>query len=213
MQGKTIDQIFDVFAVRVIVDTVSDCYNVLGVVHDIFKPIPNRFKDYISMPKPNMYQSLHTTVLDKRAIPFEVQIRTWEMHYTAEYGIAAHWKYKLGMGAGGKGESTRLAENIEKVKNMILDQLEAEDVTDIAKNIRNDFEENDVYVFTPKGDVMVIPNGSTPIDLAYIIHTQVGHRMVGAKVNGKIVPIDYKLKRVKSARLLLKKKSILIKHG
>lgn len=107
------------------------------------------------------------------------------MHYTAEYGIAAHWKYKLGMGAGGKGESTRLAENIEKVKNMILDQLEAEDVTDIAKNIRNDFEENDVYVFTPKGDVMVIPNGSTPIDLAYIIHTQVGHRMVGAKVNGK----------------------------
>ena len=205
MQGKTIDQIFDVFAVRVIVDTVSDCYNVLGVVHDIFKPIPNRFKDYISMPKPNMYQSLHTTVLDKRAIPFEVQIRTWEMHYTAEYGIAAHWKYKLGMGAGGKGESTRLAENIEKVKNMILDQLEAEDVTDIAKNIRNDFEENDVYVFTPKGDVMVIPNGSTPIDLAYIIHTQVGHRMVGAKVNGKIVPIDYKLKTGEICEIITQK--------
>ena len=193
MQGRTMDQIFDVFAVRVIVDTLSDCYNVLGVVHDIFKPIPNRFKDYISMPKPNMYQSLHTTVLDKNAIPFEVQIRTWEMHYTAEYGIAAHWKYKLGMGADGNSDD-KLADNIQKVKKMILDQLETEDVTDIAKNIRNDFAENDVYVFSPKGDVFNLPQGSTPIDMAYIIHTQVGHRMVGAKINGKIVPIDYKLK-------------------
>ncbi len=192
MRDRTVDQIFDVFAVRVIVDNVSDCYNVLGVVHDIYKPIPNRFKDYISMPKQNMYQSLHTTVLDKNAIPFEVQIRTWEMHYTAEYGIAAHWKYKLGIGAE-KGED-RLSKNIEKVKSMILDQLEAEDATDIARNIRNDFEENDVYVFTPKGDVISLPRDSTPIDMAYIIHTQVGHRMVGAKVNQKIVPIDYKLK-------------------
>lgn len=193
MQGRTMDQIFDIFAVRVIVDTLSDCYNVLGVVHDIFKPIPNRFKDYISMPKPNMYQSLHTTVLDKNAIPFEVQIRTWEMHYTAEYGIAAHWKYKLGMGADGNS-GDKLADNIQKVKKMILDQLETEDVTDIAKNIRNDFAENDVYVFSPKGDVFNLPQGSTPIDMAYIIHTQVGHRMVGAKINGKIVSIDYKLK-------------------
>ena len=192
MRDRAVYQIFDVFAVRVIVDNVSDCYNVLGVVHDIFKPIPNRFKDYISMPKQNMYQSLHTTVLDKNAIPFEVQIRTWEMHYTAEYGIAAHWKYKLGIGAE-KGDD-RLSKNIEKVKSMILDQLEAEDATDIARNIRNDFEENDVYVFTPKGDVISLPRGSTPIDMAYIIHTQVGHRMVGAKVNQKIVPIDYKLK-------------------
>ncbi|MEE0855674.1 MAG: bifunctional (p)ppGpp synthetase/guanosine-3',5'-bis(diphosphate) 3'-pyrophosphohydrolase [Ruminococcus sp.] len=192
MRDRAVDQIFDVFAVRVIVDNVSDSYNVLGVVHDIFKPIPNRFKDYISMPKQNMYQSLHTTVLDKNAIPFEVQIRTWEMHYTAEYGIAAHWKYKLGIGAE-KGDD-RLSKNIEKVKSMILDQLEAEDATDIARNIRNDFEENDVYVFTPKGDVISLPRGSTPIDMAYIIHTQVGHRMVGAKVNQKIVPIDYKLK-------------------
>ena len=192
MQGRTIDQIFDVFAVRVIVDTVPDCYNVLGVVHDIFKPLPNRFKDYISMPKPNMYQSLHTTVLDKRAIPFEVQIRTWEMHYTAEYGIAAHWKYKLGGGAG-NNRGDKLNENIQRVKNMILDQLEAEDSTDIAKNIKNDFEESDVYVFTPKGDVLNLPKGSTPVDMAYVIHTQVGHRMVGAKVNGKIVPIDYEL--------------------
>lgn len=203
MQGRTIDQIFDVFAVRVIVDTVPDCYNVLGVVHDIFKPIPNRFKDYISMPKPNMYQSLHTTVLDNNAIPFEVQIRTWEMHYTAEYGIAAHWKYKLGMSGGNKDD--KLKENIEKVKKMILDQLQAEDATDIAKNIRNDFEENDVYVFTPKGDVINLPRGSTPIDLAYIIHTQVGHRMVGAKVNGKIVPIDYKLKTGEICEIITQK--------
>ena len=193
MRNQTIDQIFDVFAVRVIVDNVPDCYNVLGVVHDIFKPIPNRFKDYISMPKPNMYQSLHTTVLDRNAIPFEVQIRTWEMHYTAEYGIAAHWKYKLGMGSDGKAEN-RLSENIERVRRMILDQLQTEDATDIARNIRNDLGDNDVYVFTPKGDVMSLPKGSTPIDMAYLIHTQVGHRMIGAKINGKIVPIDYILK-------------------
>ena len=196
MRGQSIDQIFDVFAVRVIVDNVSDCYNVLGVVHDIFKPIPNRFKDYISMPKPNMYQSLHTTVLDKNAIPFEVQIRTWEMHYTAEYGIAAHWKYKLGMDKNGKVED-RLHKNIENVQT--------EDATDIARNIRNDFEENDVYVFTPKGDVMSLPRGSTPIDLAYLIHTQVGHRMVGAKINNKIVSIDYKLRTGDICEILTQK--------
>lgn len=204
MRGQSIDQIFDVFAVRVIVDNVSDCYNVLGVVHDIFKPIPNRFKDYISMPKPNMYQSLHTTVLDKNAIPFEVQIRTWEMHYTAEYGIAAHWKYKLGMDKNGKVED-RLHKNIENVRKMILEQLQTEDATDIARNIRNDFEENDVYVFTPKGDVMSLPRGSTPIDLAYLIHTQVGHRMVGAKINNKIVSIDYKLRTGDICEILTQK--------
>ena len=195
MRGQSIDQIFDVFAVRVIVDNVSDCYNVLGVVHDIFKPIPNRFKDYISMPKPNMYQSLHTTVLDKNA---------WEMHYTAEYGIAAHWKYKLGMDKNGKVED-RLHKNIENVRKMILEQLQTEDATDIARNIRNDFEENDVYVFTPKGDVMSLPRGSTPIDLAYLIHTQVGHRMVGAKINNKIVSIDYKLRTGDICEILTQK--------
>ena len=193
MRNQNIDQIFDVFAVRVIVDTVPDCYNVLGVVHDVYKPIPNRFKDYISMPKPNLYQSLHTTLLDENAIPFEVQIRTWDMHYTAEYGIAAHWKYKLGLDANG-APIPKLTQSIENLKSMILDQLEAEDTTDIARNIRNDFAENDVYVFTPKGDVVSLPRGSTPIDLAYHIHTQVGHRMVGAKINNKIVPIDYILK-------------------
>ena len=204
MRGQSIDQIFDVFAVRVVVDNVSDCYNVLGVVHDIFKPIPNRFKDYISMPKPNMYQSLHTTVLDKNAIPFEVQIRTWEMHYTAEYGIAAHWKYKLGMDKNGKVED-RLHKNIENVRKMILEQLQTEDATDNARNIRNDFEENDAYVYTPKGDVMSLPRGSTPIDLAYLIHTQVGHRMVGAKINNKIVSIDYKLRTGDICEILTQK--------
>ena len=204
MRNQSINDIFDVFAVRVIVDNVSDCYNVLGVVHDIFKPIPNRFKDYISMPKQNMYQSLHTTVLDKKAIPFEVQIRTWEMHYTAEYGIAAHWKYKLGMDKNGKVED-RLHKNIENVRKMILEQLQTEDATDIARNIRNDFEENDVYVFTPKGDVMSLPRGSTPIDLAYLIHTQVGHRMVGAKINNKIVAIDYKLRTGDICEILTQK--------
>ena len=179
MRGQSIDQIFDVFAVRVIVDNVSDCYNVLGVVHDIFKPIPNRFKDYISMPKPNMYQSLHTTVLDKNA-------------------------YKLGMDKNGKVED-RLHKNIENVRKMILEQLQTEDATDIARNIRNDFEENDVYVFTPKGDVMSLPRGSTPIDLAYLIHTQVGHRMVGAKINNKIVSIDYKLRTGDICEILTQK--------
>ncbi len=204
MRGQSINDIFDVFAVRVIVDNVSDCYNVLGVVHDIFKPIPNRFKDYISMPKQNMYQSLHTTVLDKKAVPFEVQIRTWEMHYTAEYGIAAHWKYKLGMKPDDKGADI-VNRNIEKVKRMILDQLQAEDATDIARNIRNDLGENDVYVFTPKGDVISLPKGSTPIDLAYMIHTQVGHRMVGAKINGKIVPIDHTLKTGEICEIITQK--------
>ena len=204
MQGKTVDQIFDIFAVRVIVDNISDCYNILGVVHDIFKPIPNRFQDYISMPKPNMYQSLHTTVIDKNTIPFEVQIRTWDMHYTAEYGIAAHWKYKLGMG-GNKSKTEKLQENIQKVKNMILDQLETEDDTDIARNIRNDFAENDVYVFTPKGDVLNLPQGSTPVDMAYLIHTQVGHRMIGAKINGRIVTIDYELKTGEICEILTQK--------
>lgn len=211
MQGRTLDQIYDIFAVRVIVDTIPDCYNVLGVVHDIFKPIPNRFKDYISMPKPNMYQSLHTTVFDSNAIPFEIQIRTWDMHYTAEYGIAAHWKYKLGM-AGDKNQSEKLSENIQKVKQMIMDQLQAEDVTDIAHNIRNDFAENDVYVFTPKGDVFNLPQGSTPIDMAYLIHTQVGHRMVGAKVNGKIVSIDYKLKTGDICEIITQKEEHPNKH-
>ncbi|MDD5796168.1 MAG: bifunctional (p)ppGpp synthetase/guanosine-3',5'-bis(diphosphate) 3'-pyrophosphohydrolase [Oscillospiraceae bacterium] len=205
MQGKTLDQIFDVFAVRVIVDTVRDCYNVLGVVHDIYQPIPNRFKDYISTPKSNMYQSLHTTVISKDGIPFEVQIRTWEMHNTAEYGIAAHWKYKLGMTEGSQKESVKLNKSLEDLKKSLKAQIETEDATDLIKNIKNDFGQSDVFVFTPKGDIFTLPLGSTTVDLAYLIHTEVGHRMVGAKVNNKIVPIDYQLKTGEIVEIITQK--------
>ncbi|MDP4120619.1 MAG: bifunctional (p)ppGpp synthetase/guanosine-3',5'-bis(diphosphate) 3'-pyrophosphohydrolase [Bacillota bacterium] len=186
MQGKTIDQIFDIVAVRVIVDTIIDCYNVLGIIHDIFQPLPNRFKDYISTPKNNMYQSLHTTVIDKTGIPFEVQIRTWEMHHTAEYGIAAHWKYKLGIDKNNR--------NFEERLKWIRNILENEDATDLVRNIKSDLSDDEVYVFTPKGDVINLPKGSTVIDMAYAIHSAIGNRMIGAKVDKRIVPIDYKVK-------------------
>ena len=189
MQGKTMDQIFDIFAVRVIVDTVSDCYNVLGVVHDIFKPIPNRFKDYISMPKPNMYQSLHTTVLSKDGVPFEIQIRTWDMHRTAEYGIAAHWKYKLG-----KGGKDSIDDRLQWIHKMLETGEESTDAEDLVRNIKGDLSSDEIFVFTPKGDVKSLPSGATVIDFAYAIHSAVGNKMTGAKVNGRIVPINYKLK-------------------
>lgn len=205
MQGKTIDQIFDIFAVRVIVDTVPDCYTVLGVTHDIYQPIPNRFKDYISTPKSNMYQSLHTTVISKDGIPFEVQIRTWEMHNTAEYGIAAHWKYKLGMKSPDHKNAEKLDKNLQELKVYLKAQIETEDATDIIKNIKNDFNQSDVFIFTPKGDVFTLPLGSTTVDLAYLIHTEVGHRMIGAKVNNRIVPIDYQLKTGEVVEIITQK--------
>ena len=189
IQGKSMEEIFDVYAVRVIVDTVTDCYNVLGLIHDMFQPIPNRFKDYISTPKPNMYQSLHTTVLSKDGIPFEVQIRTWEMHYTAEYGIAAHWKYKLGMTRGNSVD-----ERLVWIRQMLENQKDNEDATDIVRAIKSDLAPEEVFVFTPKGQVISLPAGSTVIDFAYAIHSAVGNRMTGAKVNKRIVPIDYKVK-------------------
>ncbi len=208
MQGKTIDQIYDVFALRIIVDTVQECYNYLGVIHDLYNPIPNRFKDYISTPKPNMYQSLHTTVIDNDGIPFEVQIRTWEMHNLAENGIAAHWKYKLGFTRIVNNKKAKmLDENINKIKDILQAQIDSDDSTDIIGNIRNDFDSNEVYVFSPKGDVFSLPNGSTVIDLAYIIHTEVGHHMVGAKIDGKIVPISYKLKTGEICEILTQKDS------
>ncbi len=189
IQGRTFDEIYDIYAVRVIVDTVNDCYNSLGLVHEMFRPLPNRFKDYISTPKPNMYQSLHTTVIGKEKIPFEVQIRTWEMHHTAEYGIAAHWKYKLGI-----QKQDKLDERLAWVRQFIENQQDLDDAEDIIQNIKTDLDIEDVFVFTPKGDVISLPVGSTVIDFAYAIHTAVGNRMVGAKVDGRIVPLDYRVK-------------------
>ena len=189
LQGKTLEEIYDVYAVRVIVDSVADCYNVLGVIHDMFQPIPNRFKDYIGTPKPNMYQSLHTTVISREGLPFEVQIRTWEMHYTAEYGIAAHWKYKLGMG----GERNSMDERLAWVRQMLEEQKETGDATDIIRTIKSDLVPEEVFVFTPKGQVISLPAGSTVIDFAYAIHSAVGNRMIGAKVDKRIVPLDTKV--------------------
>ena len=189
MQGRSFDEIYDIYAVRVIVDTVNDCYNVLGIIHDMFRPLPNRFKDYISTPKANMYQSLHTTVISKESIPFEVQIRTWEMHYTAEYGIAAHWKYKLGI-----QRRDKLEERLAWVRQFIENQKDVDDAEDIVRSIKTDLSSDDVFVFTPKGDVITLPVGATVIDFAYAIHSAVGNRMVGAKVDGRIVSLDYQVK-------------------
>ena len=185
IQGKAFEEIFDIYAVRIIVDSVNECYNILGINHDLFRPLPNRFKDYISTPKPNMYQSLHTTVIDKEAIPFEVQIRTWDMHHTAEYGIAAHWKYKAGVTGRDK-----LEERLAWIRQLIENQKEADDVEDIVRSIKSDLSPEEVFVFTPKGDVISLPVGSTVIDFAYAIHTEVGNRMVGAKIDGRIVALD-----------------------
>ncbi len=190
IKGKTMDQIYDIYAVRIIVNTINDCYNVFGIVHDMFQPIPSRFKDYISIPKPNMYQSLHTTVLSKESIPFEIQIRTWEMHRTAEYGIAAHWKYKLGVSA--KDDS--LEGPLSWVRKLLDNHRDVEDVTDVLGNIKSDLVPKEIFVLTPKGGVISLPTGSTVIDFAYAIHTELGNRMIGAKVNNKIVPINYVLK-------------------
>lgn len=188
IQNKDFDEIYDVYAVRLIVNSTIECYDCLGIIHDMFTPIPGRFKDYISTPKPNMYQSLHTTVLGKAGIPFEVQIRTWDMHHTAEFGIAAHWKYKLGI--SGK---EKIEERLAWIRQLLDSQQEADDVKDIVTTIKNDLVSEEVYVFTPKGDVINLPVGSTVIDFAYAIHSAVGTKMVGAKVGGKIVSLDYKV--------------------
>ena len=186
-QNKSLDEIFDLFAFRVVVDTVSDCYNVLGVIHDLYKPILGRFKDYIGTPKPNGYQSLHTTVMGNEGIPFEVQIRTTEMHEIAEYGVAAHWKYKQnGQGAGDEGR-------YEWVRRLLENQ-EGADAEDFIHSLKVDMFADEVFVFTPRGDVINLPAGATPIDFAYNIHSAVGNHMVGAKVNGRLVPFDTRLK-------------------
>lgn len=192
MQGKSFDEIYDIYAVRLIVNTVSDCYNCLGVIHDMYKPISGRFKDYISTPKPNMYQSLHTTVIGNEGIPFEVQIRTVEMHKTAEYGIAAHWKYKLGYKDAESNK--RIEKGIGWVHDLLEAQSESGDVSDIVNTIKHDFVSEEVFVFTPKGDVICLPVGATVIDFAYAIHSAVGNKMTGAKVDKHIVPLTHVVK-------------------
>ncbi len=189
VKGKSFDEIYDIYAVRVIVQTVIECYNVLGIIHDIFKPIPYRFKDYIATPKPNRYQSLHTTVIGREGIPFEVQIRTYEMHNTAQYGIAAHWKYKAGISGNVTGEK-----RFDWIRHILEQQQDSDDIDQLADAIKVDLAPDDVYVFTPKGDVITLPAGSTIIDFAYAIHTQVGNHMTGAKVGGRMIRFDYKLK-------------------
>ena len=185
-QGKRMDELYDIYAFRVIVDSIPDCYNVLGHIHDLFNLIPGRFKDYISTPKPNMYQSLHTTVIGSQGIPFEVQIRTWEMHETAEYGIAAHWKYKQGTGSGTE-------KDFEWVRRLLESQQDA-DAEEYVQSLKIDMFDDEVFVFAPKGRIVSLPSGSTPIDFAYAIHSGVGNAMVGAKVNNRIANIDTKLK-------------------
>ena len=190
-QHKTLDQIYDIFAVRIIVDSVKDCYAALGVIHEMYKPIPGRFKDYIAMPKPNMYQSLHTTLIGTNGQPFEIQIRTFEMHRTAEYGIAAHWKYKeSGSGQVAAGDE---AKKLSWLRQILEWQQDMSDNKEFLNAIKSDLDmfSDSVYCFTPTGDVKALPSGSTPIDFAYSIHTAVGNKMVGARVNGKLVNIDY----------------------
>ncbi|MDR1254042.1 MAG: bifunctional (p)ppGpp synthetase/guanosine-3',5'-bis(diphosphate) 3'-pyrophosphohydrolase [Oscillospiraceae bacterium] len=201
MQNRHIEEVYDVYAVRIIVDTESDCYNVLGIVHDLFHPIPNRFKDYISTPKPNFYRSLHSTVISKEGIPFEVQIRNWEMHYTSEYGIAAHWKYKLGLSKN----KDPLEQRLVWIRRMIENQFDSQDFTDIVSTIKTDLKQEEVYVFTPKGDVISLPVGSTVIDFAYAIHSAIGNKIVGAKVNKKMVPIDSIIKNGEIIEVLTSK--------
>ena len=194
-QDKTIDLIYDLFAVRILVDTVKDCYAALGVIHEMYKPIPGRFKDYIAMPKPNMYQSLHTTLIGPNGQPFEIQIRTYEMHRTAEYGIAAHWKYKEssdGKAPVGKSEE----EKLNWLRQILEWQRDMSDNKEFMSLLKNDLDlfADSVYCFTPQGDVKTLPSGSTPVDFAYSVHSAVGNKMVGARVNGKLVPIEYEIK-------------------
>ena len=190
VQNRDFDEIYDIYALRIITDSVADCYNILGLMHELFRPLPGRFKDYISMPKPNRYQSLHTTVIGREAVPFEIQIRTFEMHHTAEYGIAAHWKYKEGIQSSNEAMESQLS----WVRQILENQAENGDSSEIISTIKVDLNQEDVFAVTPKGDVINLPSGSTVIDFAFAIHSAVGVKMIGAKVNGRIVPINHVIK-------------------
>ena len=190
MQNKDFEEIYDVYAVRIILENVPECYTALGLIHDMYHPLPNRFKDYISTPKPNGYQSLHTTVIGREAIPFEVQIRTWDMDRMAEYGIAAHWKYKAGITGS---SNDKLDERLAWVRQLLESQRSSADATDLLSDIKSDLLPEEVFAFTPRGDVINLPAGATVIDFAYAIHSAVGNRMIGAKVNNRIVSIDHKV--------------------
>ena len=201
-KGKTFEEIYDLQAIRILVDDVKDCYGALGVVHTMYKPIPGRFKDYISMPKQNKYQSLHTTVIDDNGETFEVQIRTWEMHKTAEYGIAAHWKYKEGA-----KKSTSFDENLTWLRQLLEWQKDLKDPNEFMETLKVDFFADEVFVFTPNGDVINLPDNSTPIDFAYRVHTDVGNTCVGAKINGRIVSLSHKLKNGEIVEVITNKNS------
>lgn len=190
MQGKNFEEIYDIYALRIITHTVADCYNVLGIMHDMFRPIPNRFKDYISTPKPNMYQSLHTTVIGREGVPFEIQIRTHEMHETAEYGIAAHWKYKAGV----LNNDARMEDRLAWIRQILETQSDTGDASEILQSIKVDLAQEDVFAVTPRGDVINLPVGATVVDFAFAIHSAIGIKMVGAKVDGRIVPINHVIK-------------------
>lgn len=205
VQGKNLDQIYDLFACRVIVGSVADCYAVLGLVHEMYYPMPGRFKDYIAMPKPNMYQSLHTTVIGKKGIPFEVQIRTLAMHRTAEYGIAAHWRYKQGLVPGKIGPDA-LETKLSWLRQLLDWQGDSKDAEEYMDSLKTGLIADEVFVFTPKGDVISLPKQSTPIDFAYNIHSGVGNRMYGAKVNGRIVPLSYELQNSDIVEILASEK-------
>lgn len=201
-QGKDLDEIYDKIAIRVIVDSVRNCYGALGIIHTLWKPLPGRFKDYIAMPKPNMYQSLHTTLIGRGGEPFEVQIRTCEMHRTAEYGIAAHWRYKEG-----KPGDKNLDEKLSWLRQILEWQQEVKDTREFMESLRIDLFADTVFVFTPKGDVIELPRGACPVDFAYRVHTEVGHKCVGATVNGKLVPLDYQLANGDIVRVMTSKQS------
>ncbi len=201
-KSKSFESIYDLIAVRILVDTVKDCYAVLGIVHSMWKPLPGRFKDYIAMPKPNMYQSLHTTVISDTGEIFEIQIRTYEMHEVAEYGIAAHWKYK-----GGKTQGKDVDSKLDWLRQLLEWQKDLKDPKEFIDTLKIDFFDDEVFVFTPNGDVVDLPEGSTPVDFAYRVHTGVGNTCVGAKVDSRIVPLNYKLKNGNIVEVITQKSS------